>query len=381
MSGRLQFPVPLELVLALAMLACGTGGALVPVTPAGPPEVSLDKKADTDRDLVVYSQNVYVGTDVDAVLASPSDQLQTRLFTALGTFLATDWPERAKAMAAEIRRTSPDVIALNEITILDVRGLEPYFPDTHMAFLPVLQAALAARHLDYVVAGSIADTDANLNLGGSTLRLQDFDVVLVRRGLTISDARSGNYAARVPANLGPVGSFEVKRGWVTLTVSTGQRSVRFVTTHFEPRETALEVQAAQATELLGILNQGSDPVILAGDLNTDPNESAAASPYHQLLAAGFHDSWLERNGARTGNGFTCCQNTDLRNSASLLFKRIDHLMVRPERHGKSTTLHPLYFTIFGDELSERTVNGLWPSDHAGLVVTMRWSQVDAVRQN
>ncbi len=158
-------------------------------------------------------------------------------------------------------------------------------------------------------------------------------------------------------------------------------AVRFVTTHFEPRETATVFQEAQATELLGILNQGSDPVILAGDLNSDPNEPSATSPYHQLRAAGFKDSWLERNGPRTGTGFTCCQNLDLRNPTSLLFRRIDHVMVRPDRRGKSTTLHPLHFTLFGDELNERTVTGLWPSDHAGMVVTMRWSQVDAVPGN
>ena len=139
-------------VLILALAACGQGAAKLPFASAAPPQATLDRKADTDRDLVVYSQNVYVGTDVDAVLASPPDQIQTRLFAALGTFVATNWPERADAMAAEIGRVAPDVVALNEVTTLDVAGLEPYFPDMHMAFLPVLEAALAARGLDHVVA-------------------------------------------------------------------------------------------------------------------------------------------------------------------------------------------------------------------------------------
>lgn len=381
MSRPLNRVVSPALILALTVVGCGQGSPTVPFAQAGSTASAFAKKATADKDLVVYSQNVYVGTDVDAVLASPPAELQDRLFAALGTFVATNWPERADAMADEIGRIAPDVVALNEVTTLDVSGLEPYFPDTHVAFLPVLQAALAARHLEYVVAGSIADTDANLNLGGPMLRLQDFDVLLVRRGLVISDVESGNYAARFTVDMGPIGNFEVKRGWVALTASTGQRSVRFVTTHFEPWETAPELQAAQAAELIALLDQGSGPVILAGDLNTDPTEPAMTSPYHQLLAAGFLDSWLERNGPKTGTGFTCCQNSDLRNPASLLFKRIDLVMVRPERHGKSNTLHPLDFTIFGDELSERTVNGLWPSDHAGMVVTMRWNQVDAVRGN
>ena len=381
MSKALRVAVPSLLILALTVAGCGQGSPTIPFAQEGATQATLAKKAPADKDLVVYSQNVYVGTDVDAVLASPPAELQDRLFAALGTFVATNWPERADAMAAEIQRTAPDVIALNEITTLDVSGLEPYFPNTSMAFLPVLEAALASRHLDYVVAGLIADTDANLDLGGPTLHLQDFDAILVRRGLVISDVQSGNYAARFTADLGPIGNFEVKRGWVALTASTGQRSVRFVTTHFEPWETAPELQAAQAAELIALLGQESGPVILAGDLNTDPTEPSAMSPYHQLLAAGFQDSWLERNGPKTGTGFTCCQNAELNNPASALFKRIDFVMVRPDRHGNSATLHPLGFTIFGDELGERTVSGLWPSDHAGLIAAMRWNQVDAIRGN
>src|SRR5512140_300109 len=85
------------LILALALTACGQSAPTFPQAPTSAAQLALAKKAAKDRDLVVYSQNVYVGTDVDAVLAAPADEVQTRLFTALQTFVATNWPERADA--------------------------------------------------------------------------------------------------------------------------------------------------------------------------------------------------------------------------------------------------------------------------------------------
>jgi hypothetical protein len=67
------------------------------------------------------------------------------------------------------------------------------------------------RHLDYDAARLIADTDANLGHGGPSIRPQDFDVVLVRRGLAVSDVRSGNLAARFTADPGPAGTIATMR--------------------------------------------------------------------------------------------------------------------------------------------------------------------------
>ena len=61
----------------------------------------------------------------------------------------------------------------------------------------------------------------------------------------------------------------------------------------------------------------------------------------QLGAAGFLDSWLQRDGPRMGTGFTCCQNADLRKPSSLLFKRIDLVMVRPDRHTRGCHVAPM----------------------------------------
>ena len=71
----------------------------------------------------IYQQNVYVGTDVDAVIAAGATSsdpavLFGALLGALNTFDATDWKARASRMADEIRRQGPDVISLNEISTI-----------------------------------------------------------------------------------------------------------------------------------------------------------------------------------------------------------------------------------------------------------------------
>ena len=79
----------------------------------------------------VYQQNVYVGTDVDAVIAAGATSsdpavLFGALLGALNTFDGTDWNARAGRMADEIRRQGPDVISLNEISTVSRRGLGGY---------------------------------------------------------------------------------------------------------------------------------------------------------------------------------------------------------------------------------------------------------------
>ena len=74
---------------------------------------------------------------------------------------------------------------------------------------------------------------------------------------------------------------------------------------------------------------------------------------------------------RPGTGYTCCQNPDLRNPASLS-KRIDFIFVRNSSAPGAAAIDTEAddaFTV-GDLPSDRvtTVDGslLWPSDHAGV---------------
>ena len=47
----------------------------------------------------------------------------------------------------------------------------------------------------------------------------------------------------------------------------------------------------------------------------------------------------------------------------MLDRRLDYVWVRP---GAAYRMGPVVMTVFGDDPSEQTASGLWPSDHGGL---------------
>ena len=351
---------PLIASAALAVIACGE-------SPSGP-------SPDTPIPFTVYAQNVYVGANVDAVLAAGPEELPAALMGALGTFAATDWPGRATTIAAAIAARRPDVVALNELTTLDVTGLAPLFPDLSVDFLPILMQALADAGQPYVVAGTVLNIDAQLSLGGPTVRLRDRDALLVRPGLAYHDVSHGTYAARVTVPLGPAGSIELVRGWVAATVTQDGRSVRVVATHLEPRSTSPALQEAQAMELVDRFGDLDLPVLVAGDLNSDPQDPGSTTPYRLLETAGFIDGWLAAPGSHAQGGATCCHQPELTNPTAAFDQRIDLVLVRPLA-AVGGGLQVLGAEILGDHPSERGSNGLWASDHAGLVLTFDWRRL------
>ena len=358
----MQHHLAVAVLVASSVLACASD----PVRPE-------NEHAESNR-FEVFTQNVYVGTDVDAVLGAPPEELESRLFAALATFAGTNWQARAEAIAARIATLKPAVVALNEVTTLTVVGLAPVFPDVNVEFLPSLQAALAARGASYVTAGSVENIDVTLQLGGPSIRLRDADAILVRSDLVHGGTTTGSYAAMVSVPLGPLGTVDLIRGWVSTNVQWRGNSVRIIATHLEPRSTAPALQQAQADELLGSLAGETGPVIILGDLNTDPAEPDPASPYRMLLDAGFQDGWLLSGGANDGSGYTCCHDPDLQDAVGTFDERIDHVFIRG-RVGGTGPVRVLAADLFGDQEGERAAGGIWPSDHAGLYVRLSWSSL------
>ena len=330
----------------------------------------------------IYQQNVYVGTDVDAVItagATSSDPavLFGALLGALNTFDATDWKARAGRMADEIGRQGPDVISLNEISTISRRGLGGYgVADNTTDFLPVFLGELSARRLDYRVVGQVKNTEVMIPLSidpatgeiisgpdglpAAFASLVDYDVLLVKQGIRADNVTTKNYQAYLPVNLGPI-PVAIKRGYVAADVSVRGQDFRVVSTHPEPRTPVKEIQEAQVSELLQDLASTTLPVIVAGDLNSEPNDPAN-SPWDQMTRAGFTDLWTARLG-RPQPGVTCCHSPDLSSATSMLDRRLDYVWVRPDADHR---VGPVVMTVFGNELNERTISGLWPSDHGGL---------------
>ena len=117
-------------------------------------------------------------------------------------------------------------------------------------------------------------------------------------------------------------------------------------------------QRNQARELLAGPAATTLPLVLVGDLNSAA--SATGLAYNDLIAAGFADAW-----AMSGSGpdLTCCQAGTLLNVASTLNRRIDYVLIRGE-------ITPLGTRVIGNEPSDKTPSGMWPSDHAGVVAVL-----------
>jgi hypothetical protein len=313
--------------------------------------------------LRVMTQNMYVGTNVDPILAAAPEELPWVVAEAFATLQSTDLEGRVAAMAAEIQNRRPHLIGLQEVSLIRVQDpgdlvFGGHVPAETVAydFLPALLDALASQGLGYHVAASIQNTDGEApmitpSFSFVDVRLTDFDVILARDDVATTVVAERNFAVSLPLPNGLV----VKRGYVAVDAIVDGRTYRFVSTHLE--DGLLEAQLAQTQELISFLASTRRQLILAGDFNS---RSPDGDSYRMLLASGYRDTWLETR--HHDAGFTCCQAADLRNEASALSSRIDFIFMRnlPRARGRARTT--------GDD---RTESGLWPSDHAGVTATFR----------
>jgi endonuclease/exonuclease/phosphatase family metal-dependent hydrolase len=118
------------------------------------------------------------------------------------------------------------------------------------------------------------------------------------------------------------------------------------------------IQEAQANEILAGPGSTTLPLVLLGDFNSPTDGSGTT--YNNLLAAGFHDAWAI---AGSGDGFTFGQADDLLNLNSMLDRRIDRVLFRGDFEVNE-------IDIWGEDPSDKTPSGLWPSDHAGVAARL-----------
>jgi len=91
-------------------------------------------------------------------------------------------------------------------------------------------------------------------------------------------------------------------------------------------------------------------------------DGTGTETYGNLIEAGFEDAWSATHPGELGN--TWGHDADLLNTTVNLTQRLDLVLFR-------SNLCALDADVVGDELSDRTPSGLWPSDHAGVVGTLR----------
>lgn len=344
------------LLVTVASVACADRSPLEPL-----PDAAALHRGGAAHAVSVFNQNLYIGADVDAVITAlaspdPTDDLPA-LVTAINQLVATDFPSRAGKLADAIARERPEVLALQEVSTIDIT-LPPLGVDIHLNFLDVLQAQLAARGLQYTVAAKVTNTVATPAPGIQTI---DEDAVLVDPARV---AVVSTLAQHFANNVGPVApGVTLIRGYAVVNATVDGQAWTFASTHLEPDLGGVDLRllrAAQATELVAVL-AGAERVVLMGDFN-----DVAGSPMYQVVAGGgYADAWAAlRPGVA---GLTCCHVADLSNAFPTFDERIDYVFTRGVGHRQAGLQGGI--DLLGDLPPDRLQgpsHPIWPADHAGL---------------
>ena len=352
-----------------ALAACAT--PLLALSMA--PTASAAGHRPADPSITVMTRNLYLGGDIASPVGAktPADFAQ-RNSAVLATIDRNDFPGRAKLLAAEIAKAKPALIGMQEAATISrsANGTAGKGTPTSIPlfdYLKTLQRELARRGLRYstVVNGRAADVRGPVT-EGYDVRLTLHDVILVRRtkGLTVRRSGSARYKAgfTVPSAIGPI---PVRRGYGYADVTYRQRRFRFLTTHLESFVDATRV--AQTRELVarGGAARVKTPIIVVGDLNSDPRGRSqdAAGAYNVLRGFGMQDAWTQVHG--NAPGLTCCHSKDLDGPppADDPPSRVDHVFIKGGHYRATKDV------ITGAKARAKIPK--WGSDHSGVAATIR----------
>jgi hypothetical protein len=385
--------------LALAAaLAPGAGAAPPPGRPGGPPVTvppvqAPPGKAPAPRaafDVATY--NIYLGADLNPLFgASDFVDLVGRAGQVYAAMEATDFPERAEAIADLMVEESPDVVGLQEVALWATAPGTIQTPTAPFTvtydFLDTLLDELAERGLPYEEVATNRNFNGTLpiSLGGAPplfptstwASFTDRDVIIVRSGLPErrlavdeSSVREENFDATlvIPTGVPEAPIFPVPRGWSSVDVTVKGSTFTFFNTHLEAFG-GDAIRNLQAEELADEVGASAHPPIVVGDINSRPPcDGRNTVAYNTLIDAGLVEVWPEVNprGPCAEASYTSGQAADLLNAESELDHRIDTIMFDP------TAFTALQADVIGEEQQDRTTpTGLWPSDHAGSTGKLR----------
>ena len=356
--------------------------------------------------LTVMTRNVYLGGDITRPLrpappgvpgpiALANQNHELRRIVGL-----TDFPARARLLAHEVAATVPDVIGLQEVATWRSGPIEldpptdgenrvvPNATTVDYDFLQLLLGELQRAGQSYQVVHVQKQSDVEgpafrgLNPFAADAQAADYrltmhDVLLKRASsqIKVERAGGGNYAAVLPFELGGK-RYEFVRGYNWADVSVGTKRVRLLNTHLESQLSTFAMLQAQELVRTQVMPAGR-PVVLTCDCNSDPLDTSTKQgepmpgikhqdPYLFLRTA-LSDAWLSTG--TKAPGFTSGLNETVDEPAPASFThRIDLVLTRGLAGKAVPADKPV---VVGTDPANRTTTGLWPSDHAGVVVRVR----------
>ena len=281
------------------------------------------------------TQNLYVGANLFKILeAQEPGDIPGKVTEIVLDVQATDFRDRAEAIADLIEQQNPHLIGLQEVSELLIQcpgdavlGNPTPAETPYLDYLDILLDALEARGLEYVVAAEITDADVELPAiayaGGAPVipgctppldfpffdvRLIDHDTILVRSDVEYANPLAANFTVNleVPTAAGgpratstaqgrwqgtrpslelePPCRTWLERGFVGVDTTVNGADYRFINTHLEVSGSpfARTVQAAQAQEMATILATIPNTIVAVGDFNS----SAADGPVAECALPG-----------------------------------------------------------------------------------------------
>jgi len=362
----------------------------------------------------VASRNLYLGGDIFKPAQAPDPTAVAIAVRQLWeTVKFTNFPQRAKLVAAELKTLDADVVGLQEVYTWSTgaplvcaggaSGLavvnNPQASKEEYNFLKLLQAELQALGLEYTAVIVTKSFDAEFCAADPDptkvfdVRATDHDVILVRKGLATANAAGGLYSASVafPISGTPI-SIPDPRAWNVVEVQKDGQWFRIFETHLEtlvptpPGVPAYIFQIAQAGELYVnfIYRKLASPIptIVVGDFNSPGAQAApvpAGSETYGFLALGqpfpdlsainpdlaplkgirsiLKDSWLALHA--TDPGYTWGFGETLVSGA--LTERLDLVL--------TDGVTPVSMETFGATDLTATTPPLHSSDHIGVATT------------
>jgi len=375
--------------------------------------------------LKVMTRNLYLGVDImrplAAVAALPEDAplipdtitaLANATHVARGIVDDTDFGTRSKLLAQEIAAEKPDLVGLQEVALWRSGELQlaqaavPNAETVDLNFLKMLRVELRARGVPYrpVSVNWLSDVEAP-SFGGTLeapenprdVRLTMRDVILKRVGSNVKVLRhrERDYTNGLQVDIAGR-PLDFTRGYQWVDVRRAQKRFRFINTHLEAFSS--DMAFAQMKEMLEGPASTPRTTIIACDCNSDPlNQSVKTSlgdtlphsePY--WLATGEHeyfDTWLQWKPARFGwtsglnetvdepahaEGWPIDEDSEEGAPRNSWTHRIDLVLARRADGGP---LRVVRGEVTGDQVADRFLDGedtgLWPSDHAGVVISLR----------
>jgi hypothetical protein len=324
-----------------------------------------------DGQLRVMTYNVNEGTDyIELLSAKTVPEVLIAVGQTITQVRATNPPERMPAVAAQILSANPTIVTLQEVDRWYTGTFNPVTQTCsgitlEFDMVQELLDALAAQGGHYKVAVQALEIafppTPGLILPSTFIcvALENFNMILVRSDLppsifTWTNPQSAYFTNIVYLHT-PIGVIPVTRSWVSVDARFKQNAFRLIGSHLEVTDAT--IRDLQGGELRAGPGNTPQPVIIAMDSNAQAAPLPQDPAYLHFLSAGYDDAW---SGAFPDiDGFTCCQAELDNNPVSQLFQRIDLILTLGNIGAKTIDL-------YGANPADRTVHGLWPSDHAGV---------------